>query len=203
MGEVYLSQDTRLDRQVAIKVLPESLQTDPERLARFRYEAKAAGSLKHPNIATIYALEESDDLSFIVMEYVEGETLSDHISKERMERDFFFSVFMPLADALAHAHDNGRIHRDLKPGNIMIATEGTPKILDFGLARIERNEATPQTHDSQAPTMTMDDALAPSLSHLTHTGAFLGTPSYMSPEQIEGKKIDRRTDLFFFRTGDV
>ena len=158
MGEVYLAEDTRLKREVAIKVLPESVSKDPERLKRFRREAEAAAKLKHPNIATIYALEEFDDL-FIVMEYVEGQTLTDLIPKEGMNLDStggsrtaptFFATFIPLADALAHAHSQGRIHRDLKPANIMITEDGTPKILDFGLARIIDPDPVQAAHDSTA-----------------------------------------------------
>ena len=141
LGEAYLAGDTKLDRQVAIKALPDALRQDRERLARFRREAQAAASLKHPDIPTIHALEEADGFLFIIMEYVEGETLTERIPADGMDLDSFFSTFIPLADALAHAHENGRIHRDLKPANVMMTPEGIPKILDFGLARIERGEA--------------------------------------------------------------
>ncbi|MBT5875438.1 MAG: protein kinase, partial [Candidatus Latescibacteria bacterium] len=226
MGEVYLVEDTKLNRQVAIKVLPLSLRNDPNRLARFRREAKAAASLKHLNIATIHSLEQSGDVLFIVMEHVEGQTLSHHIPSSGMDLDTFFATFIPLSDALAHAHARGRIHRDLKPSNIMITPDGTPKILDFGLARIEEHgletsEAAPekpavslsdrskmpaapknpvQLEGDEAPTVTLgpigedDDAL----SSVSLGGSFLGTPAYMTPEQIEGKKVDTRTDLFSF-----
>ena len=192
MGEVYLAEDTKLDRQVAIKVLPESLRSDDTRLERFRREARASASLKHPNIATIYSIEEADDVLFIVMEHVEGKTLAEHIPSEGMELEAFFSVFIPLADALAHAYDNGRVHRDIKPGNIMLTGDGTPKILDFGLARIEQEGG--DVLESDTPTMTMKE-MPPSL---TQGRSFLGTPAYMSPEQIEGSKVDARTDLFSF-----
>lgn len=132
MGEVYLAEDTKLQRQVALKFLSESVSNDPDRLARFRREALAVASLKHPNIATIYAMEDLDDHTFIVIEYVEGETLTAHIPSDGMALDRFFATFIPLVDALAHAHGQGRIHRDLKPGNIMIAANGTPKILFDG-----------------------------------------------------------------------
>jgi serine/threonine protein kinase len=197
MGEVYLAQDTKLNREVAIKVLPEALRSDEERLVRFRREAKAAASLKHNNIATIYSIEEAGDVLFIVMEYVEGETLSERIPKEGMDLDEFFATFIPLADGLAHAHENGRVHRDLKPGNIMITSDGTPKILDFGLARIEQNIGESAGIDSEVSTRTIRaDEQAP--SSITQGKAFLGTPAYMSPEQIEGKKVDARSDLFSF-----
>ena len=229
MGEVYLAEDTKLQRQVAIKVLPESLRQNPERLARFRREALAAAKLKHPNIAVIHALEEAvpgdatddgdvpvrarhtspqrerpDDrapIHFIVMEYVEGETLSAHIPSDGMDLDAFFATFIPLADALSHAHSHGRIHRDLKPGNIMIASDGTPKILDFGLARIVRPESETGDVDSEVPTVTMKpgeplpEMPPPSI---TQERQFMGTPAYMSPEQIETRQVDARTDLFSF-----
>jgi serine/threonine protein kinase len=138
MGEVYLAEDTKLKREVALKFLPEAVRDDPERLRRFRTEAEAAAKLNHPNIATIYSIDEADGQTFIAMEYVDGKTLSDHIPDDGLDIDQFFEWFIPLTDALAHAHEHGRIHRDLKPGNIMVAANGTPKILDFGLARIER-----------------------------------------------------------------
>ena len=230
MGEVYLAEDSRLDRQVAIKVLPERLRQNTERLARFRREAKAAASLTHPNIATIYALEEAkpvdlgqDDgdrhdvgarravpLQFIVMEYVEGESLSAHIPSNGMDLDTFFATFIPLADALAHAHGHGRIHRDLKPANIMITPDGTPKILDFGLARIidsdpvravsEASETTPEIDDEDS-TVTMkpeDHEAAKGVPSLTRGGQLMGTPQYMSPEQAERRQTDARTDIFSF-----
>ena len=128
MGEVYLAEDTSLKREVAIKVLPETLRKDPEGLARFRREAEAAAKLNHLNIATIYSIEEADGQTFITMEYVEGEPLSAHIPSDGMDLDTFFATFIPLADALAHAHSHGVTHRDLKPSNIMVAEDGTPKI---------------------------------------------------------------------------
>jgi eukaryotic-like serine/threonine-protein kinase len=199
MGEVYLANDTTLDRQVAIKVLPDALRQDPERLARFRREAKAAASLKHHNIATIYSLEEADDVLFIVMEYVEGDTLSDHIPASGMDLDMFFATFIPLSDALAHAHELGRVHRDIKPGNIMLTPNGTPKILDFGLARIIQQEPSPQDIAAELPTQTMkaNDPLSDP-SAMTDGPKLMGTPMYMSPEQVEMEETDHRTDLFSF-----
>ena len=206
MGEVYLAEDTRLKRQVAIKVLPESLRGSPDRLARFRTEAEAAARLKHPNIAPIFALEDADGQLFIVMEYVEGQPLYAHIPQDGMDIETFFSIFIPLSDALAHAHTHDVTHRDIKPGNIMIAEDGTPKILDFGLARITRPEPeeTPDAVDSDAPTLTMDPNVplpqqeapqAPPKS-LTEGMQFMGTPAYMSPEQAQRQRVDHRTDLF-------
>jgi eukaryotic-like serine/threonine-protein kinase len=189
MGEVYLASDSELDRQVAIKVLPEDLRSDPERLARFRREAKAAASLNHPNIATIHSIEKDGDIHFIVMEYVDGETLFDRIPSSGIELDAFFKTFIPLSDALAHAHDQGRIHRDIKPGNIMVDAKGTPKILDFGLARIVTGTLAAGSED---PTMT----IGKEDSNITKGQMLLGTPKYMSPEQAQQKSIDTRTDLF-------
>ena len=240
MGQVYLADDTELNRQVALKVLPESVREDPERLCRFRTEAKSAAKLNHPNIAQIYALEEAmpaddgtDDgdrhdvgadtainrgsrhdvraycntplqspatspILFIVMEYVPGKTLTGHIPQDGLALDRFFEWFLPLSDALAHAHEHHITHRDLKPENIMISQDGMPKILDFGLARIAHSAPPPEEFDSQAPTMTMDPDGAPEI--LTVTPQFLGTPPYMSPEQASMEEVDHRTDLFSFGT---
>lgn len=203
MGEVYLAEDTRLKREVAVKVLPEAVRKDPERLKRFRREAEAAAKLNHPNIATIHALEDFDGEIFITMEHIEGKLLSDHIPANGMDLDSFFSTFIPLADALAHAHNQGRAHRDLKPANIMITEDGTPKILDFGLARIIDPDSaqaayesdTAQEIDSQSPTQTIkaEEQAAP---NLTRGGQLMGTPMYMSPEQAEREETDARTDIF-------
>jgi|GEM_PF-1285334 len=193
MGEVYLAEDTRLKRKVALKVLPDELSDDRERLQRFRIEAEAVAQLNHPNIAQIYAIEEADLVpedgkspsypQFITMEYVEGKSLHEHLSQERLPLDTFFEWFLPLADALGHAHERGIVHRDLKPGNIVISDKGVPKILDFGLARITQDEAGKA--DSEAPTMT-----------LTQAGTIIGTPAYMSPEQATGQHSDHRSDIF-------
>lgn len=193
--KVYLADDTTLDRQVAIKILPETLRQDPDRLVRFRREAKAAASLKHLNIATIHSLEELDKVLFITMEYVKGKTLADLIPQTGMDLDTFFSFFIPLADALSHAHDQGRIHRDLKPANIVVADDGTPKILDFGLARIVEHKITSGPIDSEGPTRTMNAEDRPE-APLSTPGIVMGTTQYMSPEQARGEEMDRRTDLF-------
>ena len=220
MGEVYLAEDTDLKRRVALKVLPESVRDDPDRLARFRREATAAAQLNHPNIAQIYSIEEADgpegtSILLIVMEYVDGVSLKDVIPTDGMDVGgsngtgrgvlkyvptlSFYDVFIPLSDGLAHAHENHITHRDLKPGNIMIREDGVPKILDFGLARITSPSQPPAEVDTQAPTRTMDEdeKLAP-IEPLTDKPQFMGTPQYMSPEQASLKELDHRTDLFSF-----
>ena len=182
MGEVYLAKDTRLNRSVALKALPFNFSANPKYLQRFRTEAKAAATLNHPNIATVYSVEENNGQPFITMEYVEGTTLDAQIPKDGIDLDIFFEWFVALADAFAHAHEKGIIHRDIKPGNVIITPANTPKILDFGLAQIDR---TKTCHED--PTL-----------DLTQPGQILGTPAYMSPEQAEGGQIDQRSDIFSF-----
>ncbi len=180
MGEVYRATDTKLNRQVALKILPTQFVHDPAFVRRFRNEALAAATLNHPNVATIYSVEEFDGRPFITMELVEGKTLRDLIPSDGVTLDKFLGWFLPVADALAHAHDHGITHRDIKPGNIMISDAGTPKVLDFGLAQMDPL-VTSQTK-------TLEDITAP--------GQVIGTPSYMSPEQAEGRDVDYRTDIF-------
>ena len=180
MGDVYLATDTRLDRCVALKKLPEKCSTDSLLLRRLRNEAKAAATLNHPNVATIYSVEDIDDKPFITMEYVDGRTLDAVTPSEGMDIGKFLETFIQVADALKHAHENGVIHRDIKPGNIMLTADGTPKILDFGLAQIAVD----------------DKPFGVRSSTITQPGQILGTPSYMSPEQAQGKDIDHRTDIF-------
>ena len=180
MGDVYLATDTRLDRCVALKKLPEKCSTDSLLLRRLRNEARAAATLNHPNVATIYSVEDIDDRPFITMEYVDGRTLDAVTPPEGMDIGRFLEIFIQVADALKHAHENGIIHRDIKPGNIMLTEDGTPKILDFGLAQIAEDEHTFGVRNST----------------ITQPGQIIGTPSYMSPEQAQGKDIDHRTDIF-------
>ena len=136
MGEVYKAHDSKLNREVALKVLPEDMALDPERRKRFEREAQAVAALKHPNIVTMFSVEESDDTHFLTMELVEGQTLSEHIRKGGLPIEMFFDVAIPLADAVAGAHDKGITHRDLKPANVMVDTAGRIKVLDFGLAKL-------------------------------------------------------------------
>ena len=183
MGEVYLATDTKLGRQVALKTLPPGVSSDPAFLRRFKTEAQAAASINHPNAATIYSVEFFGQ-PVITMEYVEGQTLDHLIPEEGLGLQRFLEWFEPLAASLAHAHKRGVVHRDIKPGNIMISDDGTPKILDFGLAIME-------------PGM---NSRSLSRLHVTAPGQIMGTPSYMSPEQAEGSGIDARSDIFSFGT---
>ncbi len=185
MGVVYLARDTKLGRRVALKVLPPGMAADPERIERFRREATAVATLNHPNIVTIYAVEEDRGLHFFVMELVDGRTLSKAIPEEGFSLPEFFRLAVPIADALAAAHDSGVTHRDLKPANIMVSRDGRPKILDFGLAKLR-------------PATAAEGAAASNLEtdFQTMTGRILGTTPYMSPEQLTGKPVDERSDIF-------
>jgi eukaryotic-like serine/threonine-protein kinase len=184
MGEVFHAVDTKLGRDVAIKSLSSLYDDDPTFLKRFRNEARAAASLNHPNVATVYSVEEIGGVPLLTMEYVDGQTLDKFIPDNGLELNKFLEWFEPIADALCKAHERGIVHRDIKPGNIMISADGTPKILDFGLARID-----PATNSKS---MSRFDITAP--------GQILGTPSYMSPEQAEGGDVDVRSDVFSFGT---
>jgi eukaryotic-like serine/threonine-protein kinase len=181
MGHIYLAADTRLDRSVALKKLPDRYAADPHFLKRFRTEARAAATLNHPNVATIYSVEDFEGTPFITMEYVEGKTLDAVTPSGGMELGQFLDLFIQISEALQHAHEKGITHRDIKPGNVVISTDGNPKILDFGLAQIA--EDSQKTLDSRKST-------------ITQPGQIIGTPSYMSPEQAQGKRIDHRTDVF-------
>ena len=189
MGEVYRATDTRLDRTVAIKVLPEHLASDPQRRERFEREARAVSSLNHPHICTLHDIGEQDGVHYLVMEYVEGDTLQQRLEKGRLPLDQARKYAIQIADALDKAHRQGVVHRDLKPGNIMITKSGT-KLLDFGLAKL-KGDAGKFSPLSQMPTQ---DESAP----LTAEGTILGTLQYMAPEQLEGKEADARTDIFAF-----
>lgn len=184
MGEVYLAADTKLGRNVALKTLPPSFANDPSFLKRFRNEAQAAANINHPNVATVYSVEEFEGIHFLTMEYIDGSTLDKLIPKDGLELKTFLEWLEPISHALAAAHKRGIIHRDIKPGNIMISGDGTPKILDFGLAQIERSFA----------------GSASLANDITAPGQIIGTPSYMSPEQAEGVDVDVRSDIFSFGT---
>ena len=186
MGVVYKARDTRLDRFVAIKVLPAEKVADPERKQRFVLEAKAASSLNHPNIITIYDIGQAEGVDFISMEYVSGKTLDRLIPRHGMRLNEALKCAVQIADALARAHSAGIVHRDLKPGNIMVNEHGLVKVLDFGLAKL--TEATSADGDESTRTM----------RPTTEEGKIVGTVAYMSPEQAEGKKVDARSDIFSF-----
>jgi Tol biopolymer transport system component len=191
MGEVYRARDTRLQREVAIKLLPASLLGDSERSARFAREAQVLASLNHPHIGAIYGLEKNDGGEFLVLELVDGETLDRRIARGRIPIDEALSLAAQVAEALEAAHDKGIIHRDLKPSNIALTEDGQVKVLDFGLAKLADSSAATPSSVSMAQTLT-----SPPL--LTSVGALLGTAAYMSPEQAKGKEADRRSDVWAF-----
>lgn len=182
MGEVYRATDTRLGRDVALKVLPAQMAHDAERLGRFRREAKTLAQLDHPNIVTIHSVEEADGVHFLTMQLVEGVPLDRLIPQGGQPVEQIVEIASALSDALAAAHEKGIIHRDLKPANVMISTEGRVKVLDFGLAKDIR------AANSSDATMTSDSR--------TQVGVVMGTPAYMSPEQVSGRPLDHRSDIF-------
>jgi serine/threonine protein kinase len=184
MGDVYLAEDTELDRKVALKVLPHDLSDSEERRVRFKREAKALAALNHPNIVTVYSVEEADRVHFMTMELVEGKTLAELLPRQGFTLDRFFDIATPLADAVAAAHARGIVHRDLKPGNVMLAKEGHVKVLDFGLAKPTGGLAG-TFGTSELPTEAK-----------TGQGVIVGTVSYMSAEQAQGRVVDARSDIF-------
>ena len=183
MGEVYRARDTKLDRDVAIKMLPEDFATDPARLARFDVEAKAVAGINHPNIVTIYSIEEMNGRRILTMELVEGRSLDEAIPSDGLSIGEFFPIAEALAEALVAAHDRGIAHRDLKPANVMLSNDNRVKVLDFGLAKLLAPDDAQQA--TQMPTRA-----------LTGEGVMVGTVPYMSPEQLEGRAVDHRTDIF-------
>ena len=198
MGEVYRARDTTLNRDVAIKVLPESFANDPERLARFQREAQVLASLNHPNIAHIHGLEHSGGVSALVMELVEGEDLSQKLEGLRakgsgLPLDEALPIARQIAEALEAAHGQGIIHRDLKPANIKVRADGTVKVLDFGLAK-----AMDPLSSSSAAAALANSPTITSPAAMTAAGIILGTAAYMSPEQARGKVVDKRTDIWAF-----
>ena len=188
MGEVYRAKDSKLGRDVAIKVLPEEFAQDRERLSRFKREAKVLASLNHPNIASIYGLEQSGSTHYLVLELVEGETLAERIARGPIPIEESLEISTKIAAALEEAHEHGIVHRDLKPPNVKITPRDEIKVLDFGLAKAFAEE-TQQADSSMSPTITRD---------ATRVGVILGTAAYMSPEQAKGKHVDKRTDIFAF-----
>jgi eukaryotic-like serine/threonine-protein kinase len=189
MGEVYRASDSKLNRDVALKILPAIFTHDPERMARFRREAQVLASLNHPNIGSIYGLEEWNNLRVLVFELVDGPTLADRISGGAIPLEEALAIARQIADAMAVAHEKGVTHRDLKPANIKITREGNVKVLDFGLAKVLQGPKNLDSDPSYSPTFT---------NPTTHEGMILGTAAYMSPEQAKGKPVDKRADIWAF-----
>ena len=177
MGEVYLAHDTKLGRVVALKIIRRDVANDPDRMRRFRQEARAVAALNHPNVAQIYDIAECDGMRFIVMEYVEGITLAARISQGPLDSETIVDLAIQLADALGEAHSKGITHRDIKPVNIILTPRESVKVLDFGLAKFE-------------------DTCQQSTSTITNPGVVVGTTEYMSPEQALGHDVDHRSDIF-------
>ena len=188
MGEVYRARDSQLNRDVALKVLPELSALDPDRLARFRREAQVLASLNHPNIGAIYGFEHADGIHALVLELVDGPTLADRLAQGPIPLREALPIARQMCEALAAAHERGVIHRDLKPANIKLRPDGTVKVLDFGLAKVFVGDAS-EADRSRSPTVTLGG---------TREGVILGTAAYMSPEQARGLAVDKRTDIWAF-----
>jgi len=182
MGQVFRATDTKLGREVALKVLPADMASDPERLARFQREARAVAALNHPHIVTLFSVEEAEGVYFLTMELLEGKSLDRHIPADGLPVDQIVEIASALAEALAVAHEKSIVHRDLKPANVMVTADGRIKVLDFGLSKDIRTD-------------NLADATLTSAGH-TQAGVVMGTPAYMSPEQLAGRPIDHRTDIF-------
>src|SRR5436190_7002394 len=190
MGEVYRARDTKLNRDVALKILPEAFALDGDRIARFRRAAQVLASLNHPHIGHIYGFEDSGTTHALVLELVEGPTLADRIAQGRMPVDEALPIAKQIAEALEAAHEQGIVHRDLKPANIKVRPDGTVKVLDFGLAKAMEPAAGSSPSASMSPTITTPA--------MTQAGMILGTAAYMSPEQAKGRIVDRRADVWAF-----
>src|SRR6267143_673221 len=195
MGEVYLAQDTKLDRKVALKILPVDVASNRDRMDRFVREAKSAAALNHPNIAHMYEIGESEGTNFIAMEFIDGVTLREKIHREQTELGKLLRHLQHVAEGLAKAHTAGIVHRELKPDNIMITRDGHAKILDFGLAKLLEPRLTDASAGDNA-----GDAATAIMQQQSTPGMIMGTVGYMSPEQAQGKtkEIDQRSDIFSF-----
>ena len=192
MGEVYRARDGTLQRDVALKILPDHFALDPERLARFRREAQVLAALNHPNIAAIYGFEESTNIHALVLELVEGPTLADRIAQGPIPVHEVLPIARQIAEALEAAHEQGIVHRDLKPANIKVRADGTAKVLDFGLAKAAQPKGTAGHPDVSASVTVTSPAM------MTGVGVILGTAAYMSPEQAKGREADKRSDIWAF-----
>jgi len=191
MGEVYRARDTKLNRDVALKILPDAFALDADRIARFKREAQVLASLNHPNIGAIYGFEDGDGVHALVLELVDGPTLADRIAEGPLPPDEALPIAKQLADALEAAHEQGIVHRDLKPANIKVRADGAVKVLDFGLAKLAEPAAVAGTSTlTQSPTITTPA--------MTMAGVILGTAAYMSPEQAKGRAADKRSDIWAF-----
>src|SRR4029450_6553626 len=197
MGEVYRARDTKLSRDVALKVLPSEFTSDPDRLSRFKREAQVLASLDHPNIGAIYGFEDSEGVHALVLQLVEGPTLADRIAQGPIPVDEALQIARQIAEALEAAHDKGVIHRDLKPANVKVTADGTVKVLDFGLAKLLDAEGSPASQPrTYSPALTNSPTLTSPA--MTMAGVILGTAAYMSPEQAKGRPADKRSDVWAY-----
>lgn len=192
MGEVYLAKDRKLGRKVALKLLPAMFTADQPRVRRFEQEARAASALNHPNILTIFDIDEADGHRFIAAEYIEGKTLRQHLTDRTLQLSEALDLAAQIGSALEAAHQAGIVHRDIKPENIMVRPDGYIKVLDFGLAKLTEEQTARSATES-----------TPGAAVKTESGVVMGTPHYMSPEQARGLSVDERTDIFSLGVGDL